>query len=1102
MSIAALAVKRPVTIAMVTLAVMLFGMVALSRLAVNLLPNLSYPTLTIRTDYPGAAPAEVEQLVSKPIEEAIGTVQGIRRVKSISRAEQSDVLLEFAWGTNMDMASLDVREKLDTVELPLDADNALILRFNPALDPIFRSALSSADDSLTADQLKRLRRYADEQLKRQLESIEGVASVRLGGGLEDEIQVLVDNRRISQLQIPYSLINQRLKDENINLSGGRIETQRQEFLVRTLNQFQSLDDIANIYIASRDDRHIRLQDIADIRDGYKERDAITRVDGAETVEISFYKEGDANTVAVAKAIKTRLSQLTDELPDGYRLTNIYDQSLFIDDAISEVKAAAISGGILAMLIIYLFLQRVWPTIVISLAIPISIIATFNLMYANNISLNIMSLGGIALAVGMLVDNAIVVLENIARQRQQGSDATSASAVGTQQVTSAIIASTLTTMAVFFPLVFVDGLAGQLFRDQALTVTFALAASLLVAISVIPMLSARQRQADNSQAPADVTADRQANTSSAISDHSTVTTRQRAGRLISAILLAPWRFLTQWLPMAVTMFLTLIWRLFAHAFLWLSKPLLAIFNRGYQAVESGYLTALRGALLRPWLTLLTVAVLASLSFALLPRLQVSLIPAMSQGEFYAEVTLQPGAAITRTDQVLQQLSASLDDNPAVARSYAVAGTGSLLNASPAQGGDYWGRLNVVMADSSSAEQQQQVIEQLRQQAQRLPGVMVKFGTPELFSFSSPLVVELRGYHLASLQQSANQLANALADNKRFSDIRVNMTAGQPEIAIYFDHDRLAAYGLTAPAVADVVASQVGGNVATQYNLRDRKIDVLVRSQAENRDSVADMQRLIINPGQAQEISLAAVADIRVINGPSEITRIGQQRTAIVEANLNYGDLAAAASATEQLLQQLTLPSTVKASIAGQNEEMQQSFRSLKFALALAVFLVYLVMASQFESLLHPLLILFTVPLAAAGSILGLVLTNTPLSIIVFIGLIMLAGIVVNNAIVLVDRINQLRQQGESRWQAVYQSAASRLRPILMTTLTTVLGLLPLAIGGGDGAEIRTPMAITVISGLLFATLLTLFLIPALYLLADRKSDSNSAPSMHPQGVSHD
>ncbi|WP_371378763.1 efflux RND transporter permease subunit [Thalassotalea aquiviva] len=1080
MSVVNIAVKRPVTVWMFTLAFLLFGMVSLSRLSVNLLPELSYPTLTIRTDYVGAAPGEVEQLVTKPIEEVVGIVKGVRNVQSISKAGQSDVLLEFEWGIEMDLASLEVREKLDIIHLPLDVKKPLLLRFNPNLDPIIRFALKAKDSTEQFDQqtLKSIRDYADEELKRKLESVSGVASVKLGGGLEKEIQILIDQHKISQLGISSQLIIQRLQQENINQAGGRVEDGTNEYLVRTLNQFQTLADIENVYITSVDGTHIRLSDIADVVDSHKERSSITRVNGAEAVEIALYKEGDANTVNVAKSVDFRLNQLTDEIPENFELIKVYDQSTFIANAINEVKSAAVMGGLLAMIVLYLFLKNIWSTVIISISIPVSVISTFNLMYSNDISLNIMSLGGIALAIGLLVDNSIVVLENIARHKemkQHQGDIKEAARVGTKEVSTAIVASTLTTMAVFFPLVFVEGIAGQLFRDQALTVTFALLASLIVALTLIPMLSSRTSK----PTPSEVVSPTKrviANDANKI---------KKVGFYLATPFVWLVRGLFYYLPLFVSLCLTFTFRLGKKVFAKVFGPIIWAFDRAYLAIEKSYHRLLQLALkARVWV-IFAIITLSATAIPLIKQLDVEVIPQLSQGEFFVEITHQPGTPLEQTDATLTRLSVMAADIDAIERTYTLAGTGSLMNASPAQGGDYWGRLNVVLKTGSSRKTEQDVKEKLRLYLQTIPGIQMKFASPELFSFKPPVEIELGGYDLTLLKQYSDELNRRLSDNPRFVDVKTSLQTGHPEIKVFFNHERLAQLGLSAPEVAKLLTTKVGGSVAGQYSLNDKKIDILVRANEQSRDSVSDIRQLIINPQSDKPITLAAVADVQISTGPSEITRIDQQRAAVISANFAYGDISAAVTELKEIIAQMQVPLNIAVQITGQNEEMDVSFNSLMFALALAVFLVYLVMASQFESLLHPFLILFTVPLAAAGSIFGLYLSQTPISVIVFIGLIMLAGIVVNNAIVLVDRINQLRAQGLEKTQAIIDSATSRLRPIVMTTLTTTLGLLPLAISQGEGAEIRAPMAITVVFGLGFATILTLFFIPTLYSVFDRK-----------------
>lgn len=1085
MNLINVAVNRPVTVWMFTLAIILFGVVSLTRLSINLLPELSYPTLTIRTDYVGAAPGEIEQLVTTPIEEAVGVVKGVRKLVSASKAEQSDVVLEFEWGTDMDLASIEVREKLDVLFLPLDVKRPLLLKFNPSLDPVMRYGLglntseTEGADIMDIQTMKQVRTYAEEQIKRKLESVEGVASVRIGGGLENEVHVLVNQATASQLNISLAEIIQRLKDENVNTAGGRVEDGSQEYLVRTINQFESLNDMRNLYVATREGRNIRLSDLAQVNSAYKERDSITRFDSLEGIEIAIYKEGDANTVKVAEAVANRLQQIKRDMPKTYSMQQVYDQSQFISSAIDQVKSAAIVGGILAMFVLYFFLKNIWPTLIISISIPVSIIATFNLMNTYDISLNIMSLGGIALAIGLLVDNSIVVLENIDRHKKQNVDNRKAAVIGTSEVSMAIVASTLTTMAVFFPLVFVDGIAGQLFGDQALTVTFALAASLLVALTLIPMLAAREKthQDDAKSDALD------------LGPRSTVSKPQGGFKLVFYYFKLPFRYLFKtifyFIPLVITSVLVSIFRGLALVLGYIFKPVLWVFDKFYGVTSAAYFKALNWAMKARVLVVGVILSVSVLSAVLIPRLGIELIPSLSQGEFSVELTLTTGSRLETTDAVISQLSTFTRDLPNVERTYSLSGTGSLMNASPAQGGDHWGKLNVVLKDGSTEKHEQEVMQAMRDYLSQQAGVQSKFARPELFSFSTPLEIQVSGYNLDTLKLYGDALAAELEKNSRFADVKSSLQTGSPELKVLFNHSKLAQLGLNAPEISQLISAKVGGEVATQFSINDQKIDILVRSQSEQRDSVADISQLIVNPGQSPSIPLSAVANVEMSIGPSEISRVGQQRVVLITANLAYGDLGTATTLAQQAIDDIKLPINLSAKVAGQSEEMEASFNSLYLALGLAVFMVYLVMASQFESLLHPLLILFTVPMACAGSIYGLYATGTNISVVVFIGLIMLAGIVVNNAIVLIDRINQIRASGTDKAQAIIEAAQSRLRPILMTTATTVLGLLPMAIGFGDGAEIRTPMAITVIFGLLFASLLTLFLIPVLYSLFDVK-----------------
>ena len=1050
-----IATERRVTIVMFMVAIVLFGMVSLSRLKLNLLPDISYPTVTVRTELTGAAPVEIENLLTKPIEEAVGVVRNVRLVRSVSRSGQSDVTVEFLWGTDMDIAGIDVREKLDVLFLPLEAKRPLLLRFDPSSEPIVRIGLlqkqaESGSGAAAEASLKALRRLAEDRIKTDLESQEGTAAVKVSGGLEDEIQIRVDQQKLSQLGISINEVADRIRAENVNLSGGRLEEGNQRFLVRTLNEYQSVDEFRDAIIAYVAGRPVYLRDVATVERGYKEREAITRVRGKESVELAVYKEGDANTVQVAKRIDQRLAALRRTLPDNIELVKIYDQSTFISSAVNNVRTAAILGGLIAIFVLYGFLRDSRATTIVGIAIPVSVIGTFLLMYTNDISLNIMSLGGIALAVGMLVDNSIVVLENIVRKKEQGEGVVEAAQNGTAEVGSAVVAATLTTIAVFFPMVFISGIAGQLFRDQALTVTFALLFSLIVALTLIPMLAslgARSRYDDGADGK------------------------------------PPSRF---------TRLIAFVVRMFGFVFSYIGKlfrlvlwPPTWVLQRLYRSAAAVYPALLRWSLENRWTVVAAAAAIFLSTMFLIPRLGTELIPQFSQGEFAVDLRLSPGAPLDETDEAIQMAQRAASDIEAVELDYSVAGTGNRLDANPIDAGDNSGTLSVKLAAGAGRSAENATMEAMRNELARLPGVQFEFSRPALLSFASPLQIEIAGYDLDSLARISDVVVQRMSASDRFSDIRTTIERGNPEIQIVFDQERAAKLGLAVRDIADRVVANVRGELATRYTWHDKKIDVLVRSVDTRESSIEEIKGLIVNPSSDRPVTLDAVANVSVSLGPSEIRRVAQQRVAIITANLAYGDLGAAAAAAGAIVGSIAMPNGIVAIVSGQSEEMQESFDSMRFALILAVFLVYLVMASQFESLVHPFVILFTIPLALVGAVLALFITGTTISIVALIGVIMLAGIVVNNAIVLVDLINQLRAQGAERTDAIMEAGRARLRPILMTSLTTALGLLPMAMGIGEGSEVRTPMAITVIGGLVVSTLLTLVVIPVVYSLMDRK-----------------
>ena len=1265
----AITTRRPVAILMVVMAVCVFGWVSYQRLSLDLMPTITYPTLTVRTEFPGTAPEEIENLVSRPLEQELGIVRRLVSISSISRAGQSDVILEFDWDTDMNAASQDIREKVDRVGLSPDAKRPLLLRYDPSLDPIMRIGLHGTPS------LYRLRHLADHEIKRQLESVQGVAAIKVKGGLEEEIHVELNERQMALMGIDIARINTLLAQSNINLPGGSLREGQVEYLIRTLNELGSIDEIAGLVVARRDDAEVRLGDIARVFLAHKDREVITRVNGRESVEIEIYKEADANIVAVARRIHNRLFGLpeqrayvenlkegrgeeeeeeeeeekeegeegeddlkakkreaavrtmehlrmtdfiTYQLPAGAEMEVLSDQSVFIVRSIEEVQKSAVLGGAMAIVVLFVFLRNVVHTLIVGLTIPVSIIATFAPMHVFEVSLNIMSLGGLALGIGMLVDNAIVVLESIFRCREEGDDLAGATVRGTGEVGSAVFASTLTTIAVFFPIAFVEGIAGQVFGDMALTVVFSLAASLGVALYFVPMLASRQLRGDqdgllDQVRRSDFLQLRALERGRSIAADSSLPPARR----IAAAALAPahllyevlWRVLAAAVTLAAAVLKAAAVLLFESLW-WLAKPIECWWirpGRTFQAAVSAWAAAGQGgprslfhrvwprilsfgaapdlsasvqrycswipasarwrtvckalplplvlaylglrfvlqtvlrliavvlqvgvllcalafvaAVLLAWMVLpplvlpclfvfekvfgsvqraypallawalrRRLAVIACALgcllvcwFKLVPELGRELIPQVHQGEFNLEISLPVGSPLDKTSRVLEVVEEKVAREEAVQRVSTTVGTERTARSGAAEG-EHTGVVTVRMKGGADPVEERILIERLRGVLGELPEVEIEVSRPTLFSFKTPVEVEIRGHDLRVLRRLGQEAEAVLGALPGLSDVKSSLQPGNPELQISYNRERLAGFDLNLKEVAELVRNKVQGRVPTRFHHGEHQIPILVRLQEEDRLGVEELGRLVVNPQGDVPIPLTAVADIEVSEGPSEIRRVDQQRAALISANISGIDLGTASRGIEAALRRLDYPGGFSYLLGGQNREMETSLSSLVFALALAVFLVYVVMAAQFESLVHPLVIMFTVPLALIGVAAALYAGGVALSVVVFIGLIMLAGIVVNNAIVLVDYINTLRRGGLEKTEAIVRAGRVRLRPIFMTTATTVLALLPMALGLGEGAEIRTPMALTVIVGLTSSTVLTLIVIPTVYSLLDRR-----------------
>ncbi|TDR22438.1 efflux RND transporter permease subunit [Marinicella litoralis] len=1068
-SITHFATKRRVTVFMLAIGFILFGSIAMNNMPVTLLPSLEYPTLTIRTDYDNTGPEEMELLITKPLEESVGVVKGLSKIYSTSTTGRSDVKLQFNWDADMKQAAYDVRDRMDAVQLPLDVESPILLRFNPSTDPIMQLSLSIDGDSSQAD-LKRLRTFSDNDLKKKLDPITGVAAVKISGGYEKEIEILPDQFKLSQLGLNINDISNRLRQENINLSGGSIKQGSKMFLVRTVNQFENINAIEELIISNNNDRIIKIKDVATVELGHKDRKSINRLNGREAIEVAIYKEGDSNTVAVAEAVRNKLEDIKKHLPFGANIEIIDDQSAFIKDAIDNVINAALIGGLLAVLIIYLFLKDALATLIIAVLIPVSVISGFFFMYRAGVTFNIMSLGGVALAVGLLVDNGIVVLENIASKMKSNDRPIDAIREGTAEVGGAITASTLTTIAVFLPLVFVEGIAGQLFKDQALTVTFTLMVSLVFALILIPMLSSlKHRKSDTVGETGEVEYQPKTKFGGVV----------RSGR----------RKFFNGISAGLMYLLSLPLLLIATLLKYLLIVPAAMVNRLFDGLAKAYQKMLPWALRNRILVMLFASICFISGMVILPKIGVELIPDMDASTVKINFKLPEGSTIEATDAFFKKLSQNFSESESVELVYGYSGEGNLLDTSSLSGGQNSGQITIkIKPGADKALAQSQALKLIN----AAPGLQSELKTGQFFDLAKPIEIELIGNDLALLKENAVRLAKSLMTNDYFINVDDGVEVGNPEVQLYFDHEKISSLGMNVSTVANNVVNNVLGKVETTVHWQDQKMDLRVRTQEFQRDSIDDIRNLIINPENDAPIRLADVAEIKIAEGPGYILRRNQDRTVVVSADVNGIALGDAVTLVNQLVAKANIHPLVMTKVTGQNEDLESSNRSMIFALSLAVFLVYMILASQFESFIHPFVILFSVPLAFIGAVWALFLTNTSISVVVFIGLIMLAGIVVNNAIVLIDIIKQSIDKGMNKTLAITEAGKSRLRPIIMTTMTTVLGLLPMVIAFGSssaGSEIRAPMAITVIGGLLVSTFLTLLVIPVMFSLLTKERSTN-------------
>lgn len=1010
MKLSDFSIKRSVTTAMIILMVLLIGSVALSRLSLDLFPDITFPGAAVITNYEGVGSEEMENLITKQIESSVATVEGVKSIRSTSSMGSSTVVIEFNWGRDMDFAVQDLREQVNLISdavLPEEAEEPLIFKFDPSMMPIMNYGVSA--EGLEIDEIKK---EVEDELAPRLERIAGVAQVNMRGGLEREIIVSVKRDRLNHYNLDFNTITNIVRSENVNVSAGDVQQGDTEFLVRTVGKFSNLDEIRNINIPVGNGQ-IKLSDVAEVRDGFADLSTISRTNGSRSLALSIQKQTDANTVEVASSVRQEMDRIRSEYPN-YSFDIAMDQSEFIEESIASVSQNAILGGLLAVIILFLFLRNVRSTLIIATAMPISIIGTFILMYFADVNLNVISLGGLALGVGMLVDNAVVVLENIYRYRSLGEGKIEAAREGSSEVGMAIVASTITTVVVFLPIVFVEGMAGQLFQDLALTVAFSLIASLMVALTLIPMLSSKILKIKEKE----------------------LKRNNKEGR-----------------------------------------------------IKKIYKSALSRVLKHRWVVVVLLVAMLGGSFALLPHIGFEFMPSTDQGALSVDYELPVGTSLDRSNEVSAEIESILMDIEEVETVIATVGSGGRMSSSSSS---HIGNMNVQLVDLAERDRSTSEIMEAVRSKINIPDVEVNLSAQSGpggggGGGGSPVNVKLRGDDLEVLERESAKAIESIEDIEGLREIEDSFTEGQPEYQIKVNRSIASRFGLNVSQIANTVRTAIRGSTATRYEVAGDEYDIRIRLEEDQIENMGQVPELNIKTASGQMISLSRVADLEITEGPVEILRQDQERYSEITADIHGVDLGTVMGKIQDRLSEQELPEGYEFSYEGEYQDMQESFSSLGMAFGLAVILIYMVMASQFESLVHPFTIMFTIPLAVIGVIFGMYITDSIISVASLLGLITLAGIVVNNAIVMVDYINQLRRKGTEKLEAIITAGSVRLRPIMMTALTTILGLLPIALGIGEGSESTQPMGIVIVSGLTFATFLTLFVIPIFYsLITDLRS----------------
>ncbi len=1020
MQITKTAIKRGVTFLMIYLIVVGFGLFSLGRLRIDLFPNLTFPMIAVITQYTGVGPFDIETVVTRPIEETVASVQNVNSVNSTSSQGLSLVMLEFDWGTDMDQAEIDVRNSLDFIEnyLPDDASDPMVFAFDVSMQPVgFYSVGSNVHD------LAELRRICEAELEPRIERIEGVASASTTGGLQREIQVLVDPVRLKAYNISIQQVQTALMMNNLQLPAGWIDDDQREFTVQTVGEYQSIEEIANTAVSTMPGSVIRIRDVADVVDGFVEQRSRVWTNNKPAVVLTVQRQSDANTVDVSRRINKAMPQIISELPKGVEVEVVYDQADFINQSITNLGNTAIQAILLAILVLLFFLRNVRSALIIALSIPISMIVTFAVMDQAGLTLNIISMAGLALAVGLLVDNSIVVLESIFRHQEDEKDRRTSADIGTQEVAMAITASTLTTVSVFAPVLFVPGIAGALFKEMVLTICFSLFASLFVALTLVPLLASRILKVA-----------KQVGRQSRI---------QEFGNLIG-----------KWID----------------------------------TLRSNYLKALDWGLVHRKTIILSSLGLFILSCILLYTQGGEFFPESDNGFLQLAINRSAGTSLSSMEESVKALNQIIDEVvPDAEMNYTNFGQGegvfAVFSTSASNQGDVMVRLK---PRSERKRNLDEIETELTERVKELPDLEVTFGDrgEALFMGSGgDIVVEIFGHDLDVSKALANEIVQKIESVKGVGDTEISIRETSPELTINLDRQRIADLGLSTTQVGQVISTSMLGSVVTRYREEGDEYNIRVQLRKDARQNKTDIENILIMTPTQRQIPLRAIATVEYGRAPDAIAREDQERVVTVAVTVSGRDLLSTTSDVRSALSDLHIPLESRINISGAAEDMMESFMYLGIAFLVAMILVYMVMASQFESLVDPFIILFTIPLSIIGVSLALFLTGTDLSVMSLIGMIMLVGIIVNNGIVLVDYTNQLRDRGHDLIEAIRLAGEARMRPVIMTALTTILAMLPLSLGLGESGENWAPTARSVIGGLFIGTALTLIVVPVIYLIIE-------------------